>query len=85
MTKQKTSLTPGYPYGQPKVQACGDDGLGVERYPEAEAILEGVPRVGKTPTPLFLALHCQVRAANYPLAQEDLYPCFPFPSVHHAW
>ena len=66
------------------MQARGDDGPGVERHPEAEAILEGVSRVGKTPTPLFLALHCQVRAANYPLAQEDLYPCFLFPSAHHA-
>lgn len=51
---------------------AADDGLGVERYPEAEAILVGVSRVGKTPTSLFLALHYQVRAANYPLAEEDL-------------
>ncbi|WP_022798387.1 pyruvate, water dikinase regulatory protein [Thermus islandicus] len=50
---------------------AADDGLGVERYPEAEAILVGVSRVGKTPTSLFLALHYQVRAANYPLAEDD--------------
>ena len=32
----------------------------------------GGPRAGKTPTCLYLALHYGVRAANYPLTDDDL-------------
>jgi [pyruvate, water dikinase]-phosphate phosphotransferase / [pyruvate, water dikinase] kinase len=48
-----------------------DDGVDVN-YDDAEVILVGVSRSGKTPTCLYLALHYGVRAANYPLTEEDL-------------
>jgi regulator of PEP synthase PpsR (kinase-PPPase family) len=49
-----------------------DDGLHSDAYDEAEIILVGVSRSGKTPACLYLALHYDIRAANYPLAEEDL-------------
>ncbi len=48
-----------------------DDGMSVN-YDEADLILVGVSRAGKTPTCVYLALHYGVRAANYPLTEEDL-------------
>jgi regulator of PEP synthase PpsR (kinase-PPPase family) len=48
-----------------------DDGGNVN-YNEADLILVGVSRSGKTPTCLYLALHFGVRAANYPLTEDDL-------------
>ncbi len=48
-----------------------DDGIDVN-YADADVILVGVSRVGKTPTCLYMALHYGVRAANYPLTEEDL-------------
>ncbi|MDI3261211.1 posphoenolpyruvate synthetase regulatory kinase/phosphorylase PpsR [Aerosticca soli] len=48
-----------------------DDGVDVD-YSQAELILIGVSRSGKTPTCLYMALHYGVRAANYPLTDEDL-------------
>ncbi len=48
-----------------------DDGIDVN-FSDAEVILVGVSRSGKTPTCLYLALHYGIRAANYPLVQEDL-------------
>lgn len=48
-----------------------DDGVDLD-YGDAEIILVGVSRSGKTPTCLYLALHFGVRAANYPLTDEDL-------------
>lgn len=48
-----------------------DDGGNVN-YHEADLILVGVSRSGKTPTCLYLALHYGVRAANYPLTDDDL-------------
>src|SRR3546814_5573922 len=41
-------------------------------YSEADLILVGVSRAGKTPTCVYLALHHGVRAANYPLTEDDL-------------
>ena len=38
---------------------------------EADIILVGVSRSGKTPTSLYLALQFGVKAANYPLTEED--------------
>ena len=49
-----------------------DDGVGLSRYPSADVIILGVSRVGKTPTCLYLSMHYGIRAANYPLAPEDL-------------
>lgn len=48
-----------------------DDGIDVN-YEDAEVILVGVSRSGKTPTCLYLALHYGIRAANYPLTPDDL-------------
>lgn len=48
-----------------------DDGIS-KRLDNAEAILVGVSRSGKTPTCLYMALHYGVKAANYPLTEEDL-------------
>ena len=48
-----------------------DDGIDVN-YADADLILVGVSRVGKTPTCLYMALHYGVKAANYPLTEDDL-------------
>jgi regulator of PEP synthase PpsR (kinase-PPPase family) len=48
-----------------------DDGVSMD-YSEADLILVGVSRAGKTPTCVYLALHHGLRAANYPLTEEDL-------------
>ena len=48
-----------------------DDGIDVD-YSQADVVLVGVSRVGKTPTCLYMALHYGVKAANYPLTDEDL-------------
>lgn len=48
-----------------------DDGMAVD-YSEADVVLVAVSRAGKTPTCVFMALHYGVRAANYPLTEEDL-------------
>ncbi len=48
-----------------------DDGIS-KRLDRADAILIGVSRSGKTPTCLYMALHYGVKAANYPLTEEDL-------------
>jgi len=48
-----------------------DDGMAV-RYDDADLVLVAVSRAGKTPTCVYLALHYGVRAANYPLTEEDL-------------
>lgn len=48
-----------------------DDGVSTN-YADAEMILVGVSRSGKTPTCLYMALHYGVRAANYPLTDDDL-------------
>lgn len=49
-----------------------DDGLSPEHLGQADLVLVGVSRVGKTPTALYLALHYGLRAANYPLTPDDL-------------
>lgn len=48
-----------------------DDGVDLN-YDDADVILIGVSRSGKTPTCLYMALHFGVRAANYPLTDDDL-------------
>ncbi len=49
-----------------------DDGAATPDYAQADVILTGVSRSGKTPTCLYLALQYGVFAANYPLTAEDL-------------
>nr|AFR74963.1 YdiA [uncultured Xanthomonadaceae bacterium] len=48
-----------------------DDGMNID-YAEADLVLVGVSRAGKTPTCVYLALHYGIRAANYPLTEDDL-------------
>lgn len=48
-----------------------DDGASNVDLDQAEVILVGVSRSGKTPTCLYLALQFGVSAANYPLIPED--------------
>lgn len=57
-----------------------DDGSKIKHYNQADIILVGVSRSGKTPTCLYLALQFGVRAANYPLTEEDL-QSFELPDV----
>lgn len=49
-----------------------DDGARTRHYDQADVILVGVSRSGKTPTCLYLALQFGIRAANYPLTEDDL-------------
>jgi len=48
-----------------------DDGASHRDLGDADVILVGVSRSGKTPTSLYLALQFGVKAANYPLIPED--------------
>jgi len=48
-----------------------DDGIS-KKLGDADVLLVGVSRSGKTPTCLYLALHYGIKAANYPLTEEDL-------------
>ena len=48
-----------------------DDGAVTRHYGESDLILVGVSRSGKTPTCLYLGLQYGVRAANYPLTDDD--------------
>ncbi|MGY1490274.1 posphoenolpyruvate synthetase regulatory kinase/phosphorylase PpsR [Methylobacillus pratensis] len=49
-----------------------DDGMTDFGLSEAQVILVGVSRCGKTPTSLYLAMQFGIKAANYPLIPEDL-------------
>ncbi len=49
-----------------------DDGARTRHYAEADIILIGVSRSGKTPTCLYLAMQYGIKAANYPLTEEDM-------------
>src|SRR5262245_54045599 len=48
-----------------------DDGASHRELSQADVILVGVSRSGKTPTSLYLALQFGVKAANYPLIPAD--------------
>ncbi len=48
-----------------------DDGVSDSDLKNADIILVGVSRSGKTPTSLYLSLQFAVKAANYPLIPED--------------
>ncbi|MEF9995220.1 MAG: pyruvate, water dikinase regulatory protein [Burkholderiaceae bacterium] len=48
-----------------------DDGQSSKGLKEADVILVGVSRCGKTPTSLYLAMQFGLKAANYPLIPED--------------
>lgn len=48
-----------------------DDGQSSKGLEQADVILVGVSRSGKTPTSLYLAMQYGLKAANYPLIPED--------------
>jgi regulator of PEP synthase PpsR (kinase-PPPase family) len=48
-----------------------DDGQSNQNLIEADVILVGISRVGKTPTSLYLAMQYGLKVANYPLIPED--------------
>ncbi|WP_299945193.1 pyruvate, water dikinase regulatory protein [uncultured Microbulbifer sp.] len=49
-----------------------DDGRRTSGFEQADVVLLGVSRTGKTPTCLYLALQFGLRAANYPITEEDM-------------
>lgn len=51
-----------------------DDGVKPAGYHDADIILIGVSRCGKTPSCLYMALIFGIFAANYPLIDDDLTP-----------
>ena len=48
-----------------------DDGV-TRHLQESDVLLIGVSRCGKTPTCLYLSMHFRLKAANYPLTDDDL-------------
>ena len=49
-----------------------DDGATTRYYNEADLILIGVSRCGKTPTSLYIAMQYGLKVANYPFVAEDM-------------
>lgn len=49
-----------------------DDGASTKHYEEADVILVGASRCGKTPTSMFLAVQFGVAAANFPITDDDI-------------
>ena len=49
-----------------------DDGAKLNNYENADLILIGVSRSGKTPSCLYLGLQYGIYAANYPITEDDL-------------
>lgn len=80
----KSSLTAGRSHGLIDIETYSsridavnftlnhDDGSTVSQLNEADIILIGISRTGKTPTCLYLSLHYGIRAANFPLTEDDL-------------
>ncbi len=80
----KSSLTAGRSHGltdivkySSRIEAVNftlnhDDGSTCSRLQEADVILVGISRTGKTPTCLYLSLHYGIWAANFPLTEDDL-------------
>lgn len=82
--KMKSSHTVGLTHGvvdtksyDTRIEAVNyvlncDDGANVQGYDQADLILVGVSRCGKTPTSLYLAMRYGLRVANYPFTEDDL-------------
>ncbi|MDA1116629.1 MAG: kinase/pyrophosphorylase [Proteobacteria bacterium] len=64
---------PGYAHRMEAINfsMAHDDGASHAEPEQADVILVGVSRSGKTPTSLYLALQFGLKAANYPLIPED--------------
>ncbi|MEM7279897.1 MAG: pyruvate, water dikinase regulatory protein [Pseudomonadota bacterium] len=79
----KSSHVPGRAHGMSDIDAymkrieatnyalANDDGGAIREYEQADVILMGVSRSGKTPTCLYLAMQYGVFAANFPLTDEE--------------
>ncbi len=52
-----------------------DDGTALKEYREADLIIVGVSRAGKTPVSVFLATQLGIKTANYPLVENNLAHC----------
>ena len=48
-----------------------DDGIS-KNYDDADVVIIGVSRSGKTPTCIFMALQYSIKASNYPLTEDNL-------------
>jgi len=82
--KTKSSYTVGLTHGvaniesyQHRIEAVDytlahDDGIKIRGYEDADIILIGVSRCGKTPSCLYMALQFGILAANYPFTDDDL-------------
>jgi hypothetical protein len=66
-----------------------DDGVTHRGLEDADIVLVGVSRSGKTPTCLYMAMQFGIKAANYPLIPEDLeanrLPPSLTPLKHKVW
>ncbi len=51
-----------------------DDGVKLKGYKNADIVIVGVSRCGKTPTSIYLAMQFGLKVANYPLTEDDA--CF---------
>ncbi|WP_298772120.1 pyruvate, water dikinase regulatory protein [uncultured Shewanella sp.] len=49
-----------------------DDGQTMKHMDEADLILLGVSRCGKTPSSLYLSMQFGIKAANYPFTEDDM-------------
>jgi regulator of PEP synthase PpsR (kinase-PPPase family) len=49
-----------------------DDGMDIDHYRQADLIIVGVSRCGKTPASLYLSLHYGLYVSNYPLTDHEL-------------
>lgn len=49
-----------------------DDGISLKNLDDAEIILVGVSRCGKTPSSLYLAMQFGIATANYPFISQDM-------------
>ena len=78
----RSAHTVGRSHGQTRVEYANriaainfalahDDGVSDANLKNADVILVGVSRSGKTPTSMYLAMQLGVYAANYPLIPED--------------
>ncbi len=56
-----------------------DDGANPQHYHQADLIILGASRCGKTPTSLYLALQFGTYAANYPITEDD-FPLLELPA-----
>ncbi len=80
----KSTLTAGRSHGMTDIETYSsrieainftlnhDDGNTIARLDEADIILVGISRTGKTPTCLYLSLHYGIRAANFPITEDDM-------------